>query len=373
MLQRVTHPHEPEHQRVTRTRTTHRSRRKPVPNPEHHPMPRPAPRPLRRRALLSAGASGAALGLSALTAGPAAASARGFRVWRGQLLDGRGRPFVMRGANHGHAWYPERTHVWADMAAAGANTIRVVTSGGRWGTTSAQEISAIIDRSQQHRMVCVLENHDTTGYGDDAAATSLEQAAQYWVSVRQALKGRERHALLNIGNEPLGNALAAQWTEQTVAAVRTLRRAGIRNTLVVDAPNWGQDWSGTMREGAPAVLRSDPHRNVVFSVHMYGVYDTGEEVRAYVDSFHERGLPLIVGEFGHDHSDGPVDEDAIFEHTARRRTGWLAWSWSGNSGGVEYLDMVEGFDASRRTWWGERVVSGPHGWSTTSRPASTHR
>ena len=340
-----------------------------VPNPAH---PSPS-RPLRRRALLAAPASAAALGVPTAAAGPAAASARGFRVSRGRLLDGGGRPFVVRGASHGHAWYPDRTHVWADMAAAGANTIRVVTSGGRWGTTGTGEVAEIIDRSRRHGLVCVLEDHDTTGYGDDGAATTLDQAADHWISVRRALRGQERNALVNIGNEPLGNELAAQWPAVTSAAIRKLRRAGIRNTLVVDAPNWGQDWSGTMRESAPAVLRSDPHRNVVFSVHMYGVYDTAEEVRAYVDSFHDRGLPLIVGEFGHDHSDGPVDEDAIFEHTARRGTGWLAWSWSGNGGGVEYLDMVEGFDASRRTWWGERVVSGPHGWSTTSRPASTHR
>ncbi|MFH8712670.1 cellulose binding domain-containing protein [Streptomyces zaomyceticus] len=48
------------------------------------------------------------------------------------------------------------------------------------------------------------------------------------------------------------------------------------------------------------------------------------------------------------------------------------WSWSGNGGGVEYLDLVTGFDATRLTAWGERLFNGPDGSAgPLTRPAST--
>jgi len=30
-------------------------------------------------------------------------------------------------------------------------------------------------------------------------------------------------------------------------------------------------------------------------------------------------------------------------------------SWSGNSGGVEYLDMATNFSPDQLTWWGQRI------------------
>lgn len=326
--------------------------------------------PTRLVAVLAAAAAALTLGLTA--AAPAQAVSGGFNVSGGRIVDGNGTAFVMRGTNHGHAWYRDRTHVFADVKAAGANTIRVVLTGGRYGYTPASEVTSVINLCKVNKLVCVLENHDTTGYGDDGAAVSLDTAASYWVSVKAALQGQERYAIVNIGNEAFGNNRASEWTSATAAAVRKLRSAGIRNQLMVDAPNWGQDHQGIMRDNAQTVFDADTDRNTVFSVHMYGVYDTASEVYAYIDAFRSKGLPLVIGEFGHWHSDGPVDEDAIINHASYRGVGWLSWSWSGNSGGVEYLDMVTGFNAGSRSWWGSRIISGTNGWSSTSRQASVY-
>jgi len=66
--------------------------------------------------------------------------------------------------------------------------------------------------------------------------------------------------------------------------------------------NWGQDWQFVMRDNAPSVLAADPARNTIFSVHMYGVFDTAAEITSYIDSFTSRGLALCVCEFGFNHS-----------------------------------------------------------------------
>lgn len=290
---------------------------------------------------------------------PATAASGGFSVSGGKIYDANGVEFIPQGMNHAYKWYPEQTSALADIRAKGANTARVVISGGRYGTTTASEVSAIIDQCIQNSLVCILEDHDTTGYGEDGSATSLATAAQYWTSIKSALIGHEANVMINIGNEPFGNSGYQNWKSDTISAIQTLRAAGLTHTLVADAPNWGQDWSFTMRDNAAAVAAVDG--NTVFSVHMYGVFDTAAEVRAYIDSFRSRSLPLMVGEFGNLHSDGDPDEATIMSYTRSQGVGVLAWSWSGNSGGVEYLDLVNGFNASSLTPWGQRFINGADG------------
>ncbi|WP_017598986.1 cellulase family glycosylhydrolase [Nocardiopsis lucentensis] len=290
-------------------------------------------------------------------------------------MDAAGNDFVIRGVSHAHTWYPQEVDSLAGIKSLGANTVRVVlSSGDRWTENDADDVADVVARCKANRLICVLEVHDTTGYGEDQAAATLDQAVDYWLRVRDAVEGEEDHVLVNIGNEPYGNdeATNANWASDTSAAINRLRGAGFDHTLVVDAPNWGQDWQGIMRQGAQDVFDSDPDANTVFSVHMYGVYEREATVVDYMESFVDAGLPLIIGEFGHDHSDGDPDENAIMYHAERLGLGYVGWSWSGNSGGVEYLDMVEDFDAARLTAWGDRIFHGSDGIVETAEEAPVY-
>ncbi|ORT58317.1 cellulase family glycosylhydrolase [Streptomyces sp. CB03238] len=304
----------------------------------------------------------------------ATAAATGFRISdSGRLLESNGDDFVMRGVNHAHTWYPTRTSSLADIKALGANTVRVVLStGDRWARNDTADVAAVAAQCRQNRLICVLEAHDTTGYGEQSGAVSLSRAADYWIGVKSALEGQERYVIVNIGNEPYGNTGAHGWTSDTKAAIQKLRAAGFAHTLMVDAPNWGQDWSFTMRDNAASVFAADPERNTVFSVHMYGVFDTAAEINAYLNHFVAARLPIVVGEFGHNHSDGDPDEDTILAATQALGLGYLGWSWSGNGGGVEYLDMAAGFDATALTPWGRRIFHGPNGIAHTSKEATVY-
>lgn len=331
----------------------------------------------RRKALIAA-AGGAALLLSAPLAasalpgggsGPADTQEVGIHVEGDQLLQSDGSPLLLRGVSHAHTWYAGETQSFADIADAGANAVRVVLSDGtRWTQNGPEDVANVVSLCGDNQLVCVLEDHDTTGYGEQAGASTLDQAVDYWISLQDVLAGTEDRVIINIGNEPYGNdeATTANWAADTSAAIQRLREAGFDHTIIVDAPNWGQDWAGIMKEQAPQVAAADPAGNTVFSVHMYGVYAQAQTVTDYIDAFDAMGLPLIVGEFGHDHSDGDPDEDTIMAYTAEQGIGWFAWSWSGNGGGVEYLDMVTAFDATQRTTWGERVITGPNGLSETA-------
>jgi mannan endo-1,4-beta-mannosidase len=316
----------------------------------------------------------AAVVISLFVAIQPAQAATGIRISNGRLVEGNGNALVLRGINHAHTWYKTQTSSFANIKAAGANSVRVVLSGGRWQPAdTAADVANVISLCKANRLICVLENHDTTGFGEQSGAVSLDAAVNYWISVQSALTGQENYVILNIGNEPFGNnAVTPAWPQATSSAITRLRNAGIQHTIMVDAPNWGQDWQNVMRDNAPSVLASDPTGNTIFSVHMYGVYDTAAEITSYLTSFTSRGLALCVCEFGFNHSDGNPDEDTIMSATQAAGIGNMAWSWSGNGGGVEYLDLVIGFNPAQRSSWGTRYITGANGLSTTSHEATIY-
>ncbi|MFC8760414.1 cellulase family glycosylhydrolase [Streptomyces sp. NPDC057193] len=298
------------------------------------------------------------------------AVATGLHVRDGRLLEANGNDFVMRGVNHAHTWYPGETQSLADIKALGANSVRVVLSNGhRWSANSPADVQSVVADCKANRLICVLEVHDTTGYGEEAAAGTLDQAADYWIGLKSVLAGQENHIIVNIGNEPWGNADPAGWTAPTIAAVKKLRAAGFAHTIMVDAPNWGQDWQGVMKAEAQSVYAADTTGDLVFSIHMYSVFDTAQEIRDYLRAFTAARLPIVIGEFGGPADQwGDPDEDTMMAAAEELRLGYLAWSWSGNTDPV--LDLAVDFDPSRLSGWGERIFHGANGIAQTSREAT---
>lgn len=325
---------------------------------------------MRRIIMASTAAAALVLSLLVVAAPQAQAQQGGFSISGRNLIDANGNNFIMRGTSHPDVWFSGERASYTEIADLGANAVRVVLGSGQrgWGTSSASDVSTVINLCKQNELVCMLEVHDTTGFGEQGGAATLDQAVTYWDSIRTALIGQEAYVLINIGNEPIGNNNPAQWTTATVNAVQRMRDLGFDHTLVVDAPNWGQDWTNTMRSNAMTVWNADPQRNTLFSIHMYEVYGTASAITTYFDAFEQLGLPLIVGEFGNAHNGQNVDEDTIMAEAQARGIGYLAWSYSGNSDGL--LDQVLNFDPNQLTTWGQRVFNGPNGIAATSQCAS---
>ncbi|MFD7880696.1 cellulase family glycosylhydrolase [Streptomyces sp. NPDC059766] len=298
--------------------------------------------------------------------------ATGLHVADGRLVEGNGNDFVMRGVNHAHTWYPSRTQSLADVKALGANTVRVVLADGhRWSANSAADVANVVAQCKANRLICVLEVHDTTGYGEDGAAGTLDEAADYWIGLKNVLAGQENYIVINIGNEPWGNTDPAGWTAPTIAAVQKLRNAGFQHTIMVDAPNWGQDWQGVMRANARSVYAADTTGNLIFSIHMYSVFDTAQEINDYLNAFVNAKLPIVIGEFGGPADQyGDPDEDTMMAAAQQLKLGWLAWSWSGNTDPV--LDLALNFDPKQLSSWGRRIFNGVNGIAQTAKEATVY-
>jgi len=295
-----------------------------------------------------------------------------------KLYDKNCEEFILRGVNYPYAWYSTRD-LNADMAAmasVGSNVVRVVAAtGDRWTRTTGATLTTLFNAAKAQKMVVVIEVHDTTGYSEQSGSVPLTSATEYWLSsdVKEALMGQEGSVIINIGNEAFGNDDSdpenAKWVSAHVTAVQALRSGGYHHTLMVDAPNWGQDWRGTMRDGGGVpIWDADTEKNLVFSVHMYDVYGTAATVTTYYNSFLAAyDAPLVVGEFAADHGAGKdVDEGTIMMFAESLGIGYMGWSWSGNGDGLDSLDITTNFNVAQLSTWGDALVNGTNGLKATS-------
>lgn len=302
---------------------------------------------------------------------PAGNLSTGFFVSDGRLFDRLGGDFVMRGINHPVAWFQGDALDWMDeIATTGANSVRLVWETDR-GSTAI--IRASIERAIELGMVPMIELHDITGSQnvDDPA-----RMAQYYVDeMRDILLEFEPYLLVNIANE-WGSFRTSDdtWVQAYRQAIAVLRDAGINHTLVIDANDYGQRGSTIVTRGA-GLLEDDPQHNILFSTHMYQSYENRQTILDVVRGAQNARLPLIVGEFGFQHGNRngqpiPVPYEVMLDEAARVGMGYLAWSWTGNSQDVGYLDMTEDGSASQLTGWGEDIINGLNGIRSTSQPAS---
>ncbi len=298
-----------------------------------------------------------------------ASAAVGLHISGTNIVEANGQNFIMRGVNHEHVWFTSQTSSFANVKALGANTVRVVLgSGKRWGPST--DVANVISLCKQNRLICVLEVHDTTGYGEDGAAATLDEAVNYWISQKSVLVGQENYVVINIGNEPIGNTNPGQWTVATVAAVQKMRTNGFQHLLMVDAPNWGQDWQFVMRDNAQTVLDADTQHNTVLSIHMYDVFNTTSAITSYLNTFRANGWPLVIGEFGWKANSNNVDDQTVMAEAQARGLGYLGWSWAGNNDPI--LDMTVNFDPNQLTTWGQRMFNGTNGIKATAKEATIY-
>lgn len=296
------------------------------------------------------------------------ASVKGFYVSGTTLYDANGNPFVMRGINHAHSWFRDCDDTALEaIAKTGSNCVRIVLANGiQWEKDSLENINKLTDKCKELEMVAILEVHDGTGNDDPQV---LEQIADYWIEVKDALIGREDYVILNIANEWIGSwGMDKQWADAYTAVIPRLREAGIKNTLMVDTSGWGQIGDSVINEGM-RVFESDELSNTMFSIHMYGTAGGSKgKIKRNIDGVLEKGLCLCIGEFGYTHTDGDVKEDYLMEYCEQNDVGYLGWSWKGNGGGVEYLDIAKIWDGSVLSQdWGEVLINGANGIKETSK------
>lgn len=284
------------------------------------------------------------------------------------LYDAKGNPFIMRGINYPYAWYKgqEDTAIPA-IARTGANCIRIVMGDGQqYSKTSLAEIQKLLQLCKDNHLIAIVEAHDATGSDN---IQDLENAANYWMEMKDALIGNEDHVILNIANEWGGAWDSSNWAAGYQQVIPKLRNVGIKNTIMVDCAGWGQ-YPKSIADAGQSVVQSDSEHNLIFSIHMYEYAGAYGAVQNNIDSSLAVGAPLCIGEFGIKHTNGPIDYKTIMSYSQAKGVGYLGWSWKGNSSELAYLDMVQDWAGTQLTEQGNAILNGQNGIKNTSKSCS---
>lgn len=272
----------------------------------------------------------------------------------------------MRGVNVPYSWYKgDLGSVLPAVAKTGANVIRAVLGdGGKYERDDAASVKRLLDQCKASKLVAVLEVHDETGSND---VRDLKRAADYWVSIAPVLKGLENRVIINIANEWSTWGVVDTWSLGYRTVIPTIRKAGLKHLLMVDAAGWGQDVSSLSLRGQ-AVVKADPLRNTMFGLHMYEVNGAdGRTVQRTLNAALAVGVPFAVTEFSDSQLKKPVAYKNILAICQQRQIGWIAWSWYGNGPGTTNMDMVASAKSERLTPIGNELVNGLNGIRRTSR------
>ncbi len=302
-------------------------------------------------------------------AGPVTSPA-GFYVEGTKLYDVNGNEFIMRGINQAYTWYKgdNKTALKA-IAATGANTVRIVLADGqKWPEDYMLYVKKLIEDCIKLKMIAVLEVHDATG---SDSVEDLNKAVDYWIRIKQALIGYEQYVIINIANEWYGGSNSRDWADAYIAAIPKLREAGLSHTILIDSGGWGQ-YAKSVHDSGTEVFQADPIKNTMFAIHMYGTAGKNEDtIQNNIDGVRALDLCVTIGEFGYRHSDGDVEEAFLMSYCEEIGVGYLAWSWKGNGGGVEYLDIAKEWDGSvLSSDWGEILINGENGIRKTAKLCS---
>jgi mannan endo-1,4-beta-mannosidase len=296
-------------------------------------------------------------------------SSRGFTVSDTKLLDANGKEFMIRGVNSPHVWYlNESMKALTTLAGLKVNCVRIV-----WQTSgSAAQLEKVIKQCIKLEIIPMVELHDYTG---NKTTEKLLEAVAYYLrpDVKEILLQYEKYILINIANE-WGDYFTTSdyWQASYSKAIERMRNSGIKTTLVIDAPNWGQGIQAILQNGK-AMLDIDLQKNLLFSVHAYYFWNDPVTIDTFLQKAYDASIPLIIGEFGYNYNNGKnnlkctVDHKAVLRKCQKLGYGYLAWSWAGNDSTNRWLDMS---DWKNLTWWGKEIFEGENGITSTAKKAS---
>lgn len=310
----------------------------------------------------------------------------GFHTDGVKLLDANGKEFLMRGYNYSYAWQKD---LWGAAFSTAkkynCNALRIQLSDGQknlGGYCNANQVSDLISSCKENHFIGVFNVQDTGGGNDKNV---LLHAADYWVGIKNAVIGQEKYCIVNIGNEWMGSPgrdcngewgdyQENLWSDTYIEAVRRIRSAGIKNTLMIDCNGYGQYADIIWKEGQRILDEDkkyfkDGKPNIIFSIHFYEKacywdYEkgVGSRVAHSIDKALSIGAPVCIGEYAYSRKseEWKMDWETIQDYSKTMNIGYLGWSFTGNGDAESQgLDMFNS-DGSQMYKNGECIIRHPN-------------
>ncbi|RZJ09513.1 MAG: hypothetical protein EOP39_11245 [Rubrivivax sp.] len=300
---------------------------------------------------------------------------------RGMITTAAGERLVMRGMNEMFVWShdPLGQTLIPQIDQTGANSLRLVWAHDKGSTA---DLVKLIDATIARKMVAIPECHNATGKWGEA----LQGCIDFWndPALIKGIQAQRRWTILNIANEAGDHRVTDEdYLASYGQAVDSLRRWGYTVPIMIDAAGWGQNIDQLLRV-APALLKRDPLRNLIFSAHSYWPADKAlDNYRKAATAGHLLGVAVVVGEgpsvtrMGQCADRQPLPYLEGMKILQEHDVGWLNWSWGGMPNGdcndYRYFDIAEGgvFGKWPHEPGAQIVALSPHGlMQSSARPAS---
>ncbi len=253
------------------------------------------------------------------------------------------------------------------ILSSGANAVRIQwvndgtirTNQGKDEVASLFHLDTLLSRCGRNQVIPILCLFDQTYLGQTQNWAAFDQLiTSFWIrkDVVNLIEKHKNYLIINLGNE-VGLWKNSTFSHQAAldsfvvhyrSAILAIRQAGIRVPIMIDAPDFGQNWdvfAGSNSSGTVGqiLLTTDPFHNIVFSVHSYWhfkpneVNNAGENLTAMVDELDQmqtQNLTYVFGEVANNQSP-PTNEckwelkyQDFLTLLQQRKIGWLAWTWN---------------------------------------------
>ena len=246
---------------------------------------------------------------------------------------------------------------------------------------SLSDLDRILLRCAELQMVPILMLADLTCSADTSQLN--DTLVSWWTNpaVLQVLQKHVSYLIINIGNE-VGNYHWSGDSEDVLTtfksdyskAIASIRNAGLRVPLMIDAPDCGMSLDVFHLIGGE-LIAADPLHNLLLSAHAYWAGYAGLD---WINPCVAASLPIVFGEVSNiqdgDSAGTYISLDATqsdpyppaangFTYQAllaagfHNEIGWLAWSWGPDDNNFRMLS-ADG-TATALTPWGEDFLSNP--------------
>ncbi|KQS36764.1 hypothetical protein [Pedobacter sp. Leaf194] len=178
--------------------------------------------------------------------------------------------------------------------------------------------------------------HKYTVLGSDDA-NEVVAAANWWKTNYASLSASGAFTI-NLINEWGSHGITAKNYAETYNNAISIIRGVYTGKIIIDCPGYGQETttaaqaiSGT---GISGVKITDT--DIILSAHVYRNgynQNKGRNINiSDIDDLYATGRACIIGEFGNEPANGPVDWSAIVTHAKSKGFKVLGWCWNGDGG-----------------------------------------
>lgn len=258
------------------------------------------------------------------------------------LVDSKGNKFQLRGiSTHGINWDVGKPYVNKKAFKSlrddwGVNAIRLAMYteeyNGYCSSGSQKELKKLVNKGVSYAtdlgMYAVIDWHILS---DGNPNTNYSDAKKFFTYMAKKYKDHN-NVIYEICNEPNG----CKWSDIKSYAkkiIKVIRKYDEDAVIIVGTPTWSQLGSdGTSNEVADSPITG--YDNIMYSLHFYASEDAHSRyLPAKVDYAIEKGLPVIVSEFGlsEANGDGSISKsqaDKWFKQLDKYNISYFCWSLS---------------------------------------------